>query len=80
MDHPAKPVAGPVANWTEGEMIELAARAVGKVIRDDVRGITLLSVDEIAAMAGTLIALGLIAIMPGEAAPARLLTFAHPEN
>lgn len=48
-------------------MVVLAARAVGKIDRDGVRGATLLSVDESIAMAGVLVALGLIPIEPGTA-------------
>jgi|GEM_PF-1145426 len=62
-----------VRPFTEREMLEVASRAVGKVCRDDVRAITLLSVDEIAAMTGTLLAFGLIATPPGEDPPARLI-------
>jgi hypothetical protein len=62
-----------VRPFTEREMLEVASRAVGKVCRDDVRAITLLSIDEIAAMTGTLLAFGLIATPPGEDPPARLI-------
>lgn len=54
-------------------MLEAASRAIGKVARDDVRGATMLSIDEIMAMTGTLIGLGLIATLPGEAPPATLI-------
>ena len=60
--------AGP-APWTEAQMIETAARALGKVDALGVRGITLCSVDEIAAMAGVLALLGLPAIPPGAPVP-----------
>lgn len=62
-----------VQTWTPREMLEQASRAVGRVCRDDVRGITTLSVDDIAAMTGTLLAFGLIATPPGEAPPAELI-------
>ena len=39
----------PVRSWTEREMLEQASRAVGRVCRDDLRGITMLSIDDIAA-------------------------------
>jgi hypothetical protein len=52
--------------WTNREMLEVASRALGKVVRDDVRGMTLLSIDEITAMSGVLIAFGLRATLPGE--------------
>lgn len=68
-----------VRPFTEREMLEVASRAVGKVCRDDVRAITLLSVDEIAAMTGTLLAFGLIATPPGEEPPARLTFTAEKE-
>lgn len=69
-----------VTAWTEREMLETASRAVGRVVRDDVRGMTGLSIDEIAAMAMTLIALGLIATPPGETPPATLLMFSQPKE
>jgi hypothetical protein len=59
--------------FTPREMLEEASRAIGKVVRDDVRAITLLSVDEIAAMTGTLIAFGLIATAPGQKPPQNLV-------
>ena len=62
-----------VETWTPREMLEQASRAVGRVCRDDVRGITTLSVDDIAAMTGTLLAFGLIATPPGETPPADLI-------
>ena len=62
-----------VRTWTPREMLEQASRAVGRVCRDDVRGITTLSVDDIAAMTGTLLAFGLIATPPGETPPADLI-------
>lgn len=55
-------------------MLELAARAVGRIDRDDVRGATRVSVDEIAAMAGALVAFGLVPVPPGEAFPEILIT------
>lgn len=62
-----------VQTWTTREMLEQASRAVGRVCRDDVRGITTLSIDDIAAMTGTLLAFGLIATPPGETPPAELI-------
>lgn len=62
-----------VTRWTEREMLEQASRAVGRVCRDDLRAITTLSIDDIAAMTGTLLAFGLIATPPGETPPARLI-------
>lgn len=72
-DHPIKPLSPPVTNWTQREMLELASRGIGRVARDDERGASLLSLDEIMAMTGTLIGLGLIATLPGEAPPATLI-------
>lgn len=53
-------------------MVELACRALGRIDRDGVRGATRVSVDEIAAMAGTLAAFGLVPVQPGEPMPDRL--------
>lgn len=47
------------------EMVALAARGVGKVDALGIRGITLVSMEEIAAMAGLLAAFGLIPVPPG---------------
>lgn len=56
------------------DMLELAARGLGKVAAyDGPRGVTLVSVDEIAAMAGTLLALGLVPVPPGAAPPETLI-------
>ena len=60
--------AGPAPS-TEAQMIETAARGLGKVDALGVRGITLCSVDDIAAMAGVLALLGLPAIPPGAPVP-----------
>jgi hypothetical protein len=68
-----------VPAWTEREMLEVASRGLGRVCRDDVRGMTLLSTDEIAAMSLTLLALGLVPTMPGETPPARLIHSPKPE-
>lgn len=57
---------------TEREILERAARAIGRIDRDGPRGVTLLSMAEIEAMALALVCLGLVAIPPGEPAPARL--------
>lgn len=72
MRDPRQPLPA-LTHWTQREMLEQASRAVGRVCRDDVRGITTLSVDDIAAMTGTLLAFGLIATPPGETAPERLI-------
>ena len=58
---------------TMQEMLEGAARAVGRVDRDGDRGVTMVSKDEIWAMALALVHLGLVAIPPGAPAPEQLL-------
>ncbi|NEX47629.1 hypothetical protein [Pseudotabrizicola algicola] len=63
----------PIVPMAPQEMVERAARAVGRVLRDDMRGITGLSIDDITAMTGTLIALGLVPVLPGEATPDTLI-------
>ena len=70
--HEPRPLIPAVTNWSRREMLEQASRAVGRVLRDEVRGITTLSVDDIAAMAGTLLAFGLIPTLPGETPPVHL--------
>lgn len=59
--------------WTRQELIETAARAVGKVDLWGRRGLTGLNMREIEAMAGTLVLLGLVAVAPGAATPATLI-------
>lgn len=59
--------------WSEREMLELAARGLGKVDQRGVRGVTLVSMEEIAAMAAVLAAFGLKPVAPGEAAPDEML-------
>ncbi|PWE29987.1 hypothetical protein DDZ14_16230 [Maritimibacter sp. 55A14] len=59
--------------FTAPGMLVLAARAVGKIDRDGIRGVTTLSTEEITAMATTLVAFGLIPIPPGAATPAKLI-------
>lgn len=71
MHEPRQPIPA-AAPWSRREMLEQASRAVGRVLRDEVRGITTLSVDDIAAMAGTLLAFGLIPTLPGETPPVHL--------
>lgn len=51
--------------WTEVEMMERAARAVGTIdLWASPRGATLVSLDDIEAMAGALVVLGLAPIHP----------------
>ncbi len=58
---------------TEREMLEHAARAIGRIDRDGDRGVTMITKEEIWAMALTLVRLGLVAIQPGTDAPGVLL-------
>jgi hypothetical protein len=58
---------------SQRRMTELAARAVGRIDRDGIRGVTRVSAEEIAAMAGVLVTLGLIPVQPGEKFPDTLI-------
>ena len=78
MSEPRQPQPA-LRDWSNREMLEQASRAVGRVLRDDVRGITTLSIEDIAAMTGTLLAFGLIATPPGETPPAELIFTARKE-
>lgn len=49
---------------TDRECLITAARALGRIDRDGLRGITLISVNDIEAMAVALVILGLVAIPP----------------
>ena len=73
MDNAPRQPIPPVTNWTPNQMLEIAARAVGKIVRDDARAMATLSVDEVAAMTGSLIALGLVATLPGQPTPETLI-------
>lgn len=55
------------------ELLTRASRALGKVDLHGRRGVTLLSMDEIEAMALVLATLGLVPTMPGEKPPETLL-------
>lgn len=69
-----KPIAPAATFWTQREMLEVASRALGRIVTDhSPHGAVKLSVDETTAMAGTLIGLGLIATLPGEATPETLI-------
>jgi hypothetical protein len=63
------------ARWTQEQMIELAARGLGKVNALGPRGATLCSIDEIVAMAAMLALLELEPIAPGEPAPVPMQRF-----
>lgn len=56
-------------NWTMREVAEHASRAVGMIDTYGVRGATLVSVEQISAMAVLLVTLGLVATHPGETPP-----------
>lgn len=64
---------------TEREMLEHASRALGRIDRDGDRGVTMVTKEEIWAMAMTLVHLGLVATPPGAAAPEVLLLTHHKE-
>jgi hypothetical protein len=55
--------------WSKTELLELSARGLGKVDLHGERGITQVTAEEIAAMAGLLAVMGLSPIRPGEKAP-----------
>lgn len=58
---------------SERTMLERAARALGKIDHWGPRGLTMITTQELEAMALTLVALGLVAVAPGQAMPARLV-------
>lgn len=58
---------------TQVQMLETASRALGKVDLWGLRGITLLSIDQIEAMACLLVAFGLVATPPGANTPEILI-------
>jgi len=55
--------------WTLEEMLILAARGLGKVDTLGPRGTTLVTMEEIEAMAATLALFGLAGIRPGDPDP-----------
>lgn len=61
------------APMEDRQMIELAARAIGRIDRDGLCGVTLVSTEQIWAMALTLVRLGLVAVPPGAPAPEVLI-------
>lgn len=64
----------PTAPRTDRDILIAAGRALGRVDLLGIRGITLLSVDDIEAMALALVILGLVAIPPSQKEPpARLI-------
>lgn len=54
---------------TEREMLEHASRALGRIDRDGDRGVTMVTKEEIWAMALLLVRLGLVATQPGAVVP-----------
>lgn len=56
--------------WTKDEMLTLAARGLGRVDLLGPRGATMVTAEEVAAMAGLLALCGLKPIYPGTYTPA----------
>lgn len=61
------------ARLTKDELLTRAARGLGKVDQLGQRGITLVTAEEIEAMAGLLALFGLVPIYPGAPAPEELI-------
>ncbi|WP_121064690.1 hypothetical protein [Chachezhania antarctica] len=67
--------------WELHEMMQKAARGLGKVDELGPRGTTLVSQEEIEAMAGTLALFGLVPIPPGAPVPEIIHgTFEEPQT
>lgn len=66
--------------WTIPEMMELAARGVGKVNHYGERGATLVSMEEVSAMAGLLAIFGLKPVVPGTYPPPNQITYTEGER
>lgn len=66
--------------WALEEMRELAGRGVGRVDRDGLRGATLVTMEEIAAMAAMLAVFGVKAIYPGTYPPPDLIPHTEGER
>lgn len=62
------------------ELTERARRGVGKVDRDGARGATLVTIDEVEAMAILLAVLGVTPIYPGSYAPPNLIPHTEGER
>lgn len=58
---------------TERIMLERAARALGKIDHWGARGLTMVTTEELEAMALTLASFGLVAVAPGRAMPDALI-------
>ncbi len=65
--------AAPIQPLPYAEVLVRASRGLGKVDLHGRRGITMLSLDEIEAMAVLLAAFGLVPTQPGQPLPERLL-------
>lgn len=63
---------------TREQMLERSARALGKVDAWDIRGATMVTADEVLAMAVLLAALGLPALPPGSTVDPAVLAAAFP--
>lgn len=61
------------------DILRQAATAIGKIDLWGRRGITMVSADEIEAMALTLAALGLVAVQPGQPFPETLIRLPSKE-
>ncbi len=66
--------------WAPGEMLELAGRGVGRVDRDGLRGATLVTMEEIAAMAAVLALVGVKPVYPGTYPPPDLIPHTEGER
>ncbi len=58
---------------SEREILERAARGLGRIDYWGPRGLTLVTIEELEAMALALVCLGLVAVAPGQPAPERLI-------
>lgn len=70
------PQSDPI-RWSMPQMLTLASRGLGKVDHLGVRGATLVSLEEIEAMACVLACLGLVGTPPGGPAPTTLINTHH---
>lgn len=62
-------MSGPIIRLAQEQMLARASSAIGKVDAYELRGVTMLSIEEIEAMALLLASLGLVATKPGGAVP-----------
>lgn len=66
--------------FTVPQMLELAARGLGRVDRDGIRGATLVSAEEITAMAMLLAIMGLEPIEPSSYTPSSKIPHTEGER